>query len=181
MRKARFIPLDRFDDQDPFIRSCDHEGCKSPGEFRAPKSPKSLREYFWFCLDHIREYNKTWDFYKGMSPDQIDESRISDMTWNRPSWPLGSWRSFLESVQYMDGLDPFINMGGRPTPLPKDVQKGLKTLDLSLPITVENLKKKYKSLVKLHHPDLHAGDKLAEERFKEVNEAYQVVKKHLGK
>jgi DnaJ-domain-containing protein 1 len=116
-----------------------------------------------------------------MSPEEIDKSRISDMTWNRPSWPLGNWRSLLESASYFDGLEPFVKKARRTPPLPKDVQKGLDTLGVSLPITIDVLKKKYKTLVKLHHPDLHAGDKKAEERLKAVNEAYQIVKTHLGK
>jgi len=181
MRKVRFIPLENFDRQEPPIRYCDQFGCGAVGEFRAPKSPANLSEYYWFCIDHIREYNKTWDFYKGMSSDEIEKSRVSDITWNRPSWPVGSWRTLLENAQYFDGLEPFLKAASRPPSLPKDVRRCLETLQLTLPLTIEGLKKQYKCLVKLHHPDLHAGDKMAEERLKEVNEAYQVVKKYLTK
>jgi DnaJ-domain-containing protein 1 len=180
MRKPRFIPLESFQTAASHLQLCEQEGCAERGEFRAPKSPQSLRDYYWFCLDHVRDYNKAWDFYRGMSAEEIEASRISDVTWNRPSWPVGSWRTLLENVQCFDGLDPFLKTIIPPPSLPPELQKALKTLELALPLTVETLKKQYKKLVKDSHPDLHAGDKAAEERFKDINGAYQVVKKYLG-
>jgi hypothetical protein len=180
MKKTRFIPLDSSHTQSS-IRYCEREGCGCPGDFRAPKSPYHLREYYWFCLDHVREYNKDWDFYRGMSIQEIEACRNSDMTWNRPSWPVGGWRALLENAQYLDGVDPFLKKSHPVPSLPQEVQKSLGTLDLSLPLTIEALKTQYKKLAKRHHPDLNPGDKQAEERLKAVNHAYQIVKKHLGK
>lgn len=182
MKKTRFIPLDFNQSQPLKLRLCEKDGCECAGEFRAPKNPYSLREYFWFCLDHVREYNKEWDFYRGMSTKEIEASRLSDITWNRPSWPVGGWRALLENAQYCDGIDPFLKTSARTPPpsLPQDVQKALGTLDLIFPLTIESLKTQYKKLAKRHHPDLNAGDKDAEEHLKAVNEAYQIVKKHLA-
>ena len=50
-----------------FFRKCDRIDCNKEGEFRAPKSRILLNEYYFFCLKHIKEYNKSWDFYKGLS------------------------------------------------------------------------------------------------------------------
>ncbi|MBS0272599.1 MAG: J domain-containing protein [Proteobacteria bacterium] len=179
MRKPRFIPLESAFAAAPKIRTCDHEDCECAGDFRAPKSPYRLNEYFWFCLDHVREYNKRWDFYQGMSTEEIEASRISDITWNRPSWPVGGWRTLLESVRYLDGIDPFLKVPPQVPSLPQPVQKAMGVLELALPITLECLKKQYKKLAKRHHPDLNPKDKQAEERLKVINEAYRVVKKHL--
>ncbi|MBY0500785.1 MAG: J domain-containing protein [Alphaproteobacteria bacterium] len=180
MRKTRFVPLGSSSSTAPSMRLCDQQGCELAGEFRAPKSPHQPREYIWFCLDHVREYNKSWDFYKGMSPEEIEASRISDITWNRPSWPVGGWRALIENARYCDGLDPFLKSVSRPPSIPQPIQKALNILELALPLTIETLKKQYKKLVKCYHPDLHSGNKLAEERLKAINEAYQVVKKHLS-
>jgi hypothetical protein len=180
MRKTRFIPLNSYYDTIPEVRLCEQLGCENAGEYRAPKNPHALREYYWFCLDHVREYNKAWDFYRGMSLDEIEASRSSDVTWNRPSWPIGSWHALLENAAYCDGIEPILKGSPRSPALPKPVQKALAVLELVLPLTMELLKKQYKELVKRHHPDLHPGDKLAEERLKAVNEAYQVVKKYLS-
>ena len=180
MRKERFAYQDFAEEIPIKPRLCDQKGCESLGEFRAPKSPGQLREYYWFCLDHVREYNKAWDFYKGMSPAEIEKSRVSDITWNRPSWPVGGWRALFENAQYLDGVEPFLNVKPQQPSVPHKVQKALGVLNLMLPLTLENLKKQYKSLAKRHHPDLNPGDKLAEDRLKDVNEAYQVIKKHLA-
>lgn len=181
MKKSKFPDLD-FTHPSPLSeRPCDQQGCPEKGEFRAPKSPHSLREYYWFCLNHVRDYNKSWDFYRNMTTDEIDASRVSDVTWNRPSWPLGSWRTLFEQAQWLDGLDHFVKGKTPPPALPKEIQKALSTLDLDFPLTLETLKKQYKKLAKSHHPDLHGGDKHAEERLKSINAAYHVVKKYLHK
>ncbi len=181
MKKTRFVPLESTNAKAPNIRLCEKEGCEEIAQFRAPKNPHNLRDYYWFCLDHVREYNKGWDFYKGMSSAEIEASRVSDITWNRPSWPIGGWQTLLENAQFFDGIDPFLKVSPRPPSVPHNVQKSLGILELALPLTLEALKKQYKKLAKRHHPDLNPGDKQAEERLKMINEAYQVVKKYLGK
>jgi hypothetical protein len=179
MRKARHIPLDSHHNASPGLRLCDQEGCGNVGEFKAPKSRHDLREYYFFCMDHVREYNKAWDFYKGMNPEEIEESRNSDITWNRPSWPVGGWRTLLENARYFNGLDSFLKIKKQPTTLPKPVHKALNVLELTYPLTMDILKKQYKKLAKQHHPDLNPNDKRAEERLKVINHSYQVLKKFL--
>ena len=68
----RFKNLDTDSDPQTAARRCDHEGCTNPGEFRAPRSRDTLKTYYWFCLDHVREYNKAWNFYAGMSRDDVE-------------------------------------------------------------------------------------------------------------
>lgn len=50
-----------------------------------------------------------------------------------------------------------------------------KTLGVSKNATQDEIKKAYKRLAKQYHPDRNAGDKKAENRFKEISEAYQVL------
>jgi hypothetical protein len=70
-------------------RRCDKPGCENGGEFRAPKSRQTLRDYYWFCLDHVREYNQAWDFFKDMKPDQIEAYQRATLVGLRPTWKLG--------------------------------------------------------------------------------------------
>ena len=89
MNKFKFdIQKNNLSWEKTHYKKCDSPKCNEKGEFRAPKSRVMLNEYFYFCLDHIKEYNKSWDFYRGMSVEQIEHSMRSDTFWDRPSWPL---------------------------------------------------------------------------------------------
>ena len=72
-----------------YPKICDKEKCNENGVYKAPKSRIKLNEYYYFCLNHVKEYNKSWDFYKGLSVNQIEQSMRKDTVWDRPTWPLG--------------------------------------------------------------------------------------------
>ena len=57
----------------------------------------------------------------------------------------------------------------------------LKSLELKLPINLEEIKKKYKKLVKIFHPDVNDNNKQAEIKFKEINESYKILLKKFVK
>ena len=61
--------------------------------------------------------------------------------------------------------------------LTKKEHQSLIVLDLKIPISVEEIKKKYKKLVKIFHPDVNANNKEAEKKFKEITEAYRILLK----
>ena len=82
-----------------YFRKCDDKDCKKKGECKAPRSRLMLNQYYFFCLEHVKEYNKSWDFYKGLSVNQIENSMREDIIWNRPSWPLkGNPRKIIEQI-----------------------------------------------------------------------------------
>src|SRR3546814_20080544 len=86
--KSRIPPLHDFAPKSE-ARRCDHPGCPGTGEFRAPKSRDRLTDYFWFCLDHVREYNKSWNYYSGLSDNEVERMIRYDTVWQRPTWPMG--------------------------------------------------------------------------------------------
>jgi DnaJ-domain-containing protein 1 len=182
-------------DPDPAApgRGCDVPGCPHDGEYRAPKSRDSLREYFWFCLDHVRAYNAAWDFYKGMSPGQIEAHMRDDTGWQRPTWPLGRLGGGIpEEDLIADRLDILGaaglrqgRNGGRAAgpggqAAPADLRQPLDTLGLEWPVSLDEVKSRYKELAKRNHPDANGGDRAAEERFKTINLAYALVRSHLA-
>ncbi len=167
---------------------CDMPGCGSAGEYRAPKSRTSLTEYLWFCLEHVRAYNATWDFYKGMSPGEIEAQTRADTGWQRPTWPLGSLGARIDDDLLRDPLH-VLNAGlsgHRRTvhpaadAVPAELREPLAALGLDWPLTLDALKQRYKSLAKLHHPDANGGDRAAEERLKTINLAYAAVRERLA-
>jgi DnaJ domain len=161
-------------------------GCGAAGEYRAPKSRRQLNDYWWFCLEHVRAYNSSWDYYKGMSPAQMEAELRADTAWQRPSWPLGR----LGAAAWEDEAlrDPLhILAAGRVNrarphatqKAPSELREPLQTLGLSWPTTMDQLKTRYKELAKQHHPDANGGDRGAEERLKTINLAYATVRSRL--
>ena len=163
--------------------------CGAPGEYRAPKSRTALNDYWWFCLEHVRAYNAGWDFYKGMSPGEIEAQVRADTSWQRPTWPLGRLGARLDSDLLNDRLH-VLNAGRRAAreaeqraraaaDVPSEMREPLATLGLSWPLTLAELKARYKQLAKLHHPDANNGDRAAEERLKTINLAYATLRGRL--
>ena len=166
-------------------RLCDHPGCASGGEYRAPRSRFALDTFFWFCLDHVRLYNAQWNYYAGMSASQIEAEIRNDTVWQRPTWPLGGRAGLRFGTRVRDfGLFGFEDeetgherRDGAAAKRPlTEQERALAIFDLALPLTLVSLKARYKTLVKLHHPDAHGGDKAAEERLKVINQAYSTLK-----
>ncbi len=204
-RVAKISPLPRKTEPRPLKRACDVPGCKETGEHRAPKARDKLDQYYWFCLEHVRDYNAAWNYYAGMSPEEIEAHRRADTTWRRPSWPLGGATSaangkdrprkpirfdlfdgmgILDDIEIQgvnrangrfDGKQKQANGGGG-AKLGEHLRRAFAVLDLEPPIEFKAVKARYKQLVKRHHPDANGGDRAAEERLKTINEAYTVLK-----
>jgi hypothetical protein len=173
-------------------QTCDVPGCNASGEYRAPKSRKTLREYWWFCLEHVRAYNATWDFYKGMTPAQIEAELRADNAWQRPTWPLGHLGTRLDNIVAGDplhvlraGLEADARAEGHrrraAQAAPADIRGPLATLGLDWPLTLSELKTRYKQLAKQHHPDANDGSRDAEERLKAINLAYAALRGRLAR
>ena len=189
MNKFKFdIQKNNLSWEKTHYKKCDSPKCNEKGEYRAPKSRVMLNEYFYFCLDHIKEYNKSWDFYKGMSVEQIENSMRNDTFWDRPSWPLkNSFKNiFDEFNEYVEDFvkndddkinDTYFKNKLLDESLTIEEAKALKELDLKIPISLEKIKKNYKKLVKIFHPDVNGNNKDAEEKFKQINESYKLLLK----
>ena len=172
------------------FRECDHPDCRAPAEYRAPKSRDRLDEYYWFCLEHVREYNKSWNFCDGMNEEQIESEIREDTVWRRPTWPMGSaknekrWR-FVREGDYADSFGSFgsefeaksdtTNSSRAQSDSPE--VRAFRILGLDPTASLSELKTRYKELVKTHHPDRNGGDKVAEERLKDINDAYSTLRK----
>ena len=172
---------------------CDKKNCNLEGIYKAPKSVINLRDYYLFCLKHVKEYNKSWDYYKGMTVNQIEISLRQDVIWGRPSWPTkGSPNYIMNTINNLIDKKDMLYNGNKNgehyvkndilfNNLTLDEQKSIKKLNIKLPITLEKIKSSYKKLVKKYHPDVNQNDINAEKNFKEVNSAYKVLLKTMLK
>lgn len=163
-------------------RRCDWPGCREAAEHRAPRSRRELNRFWWFCLDHVRQYNASWNYYAGMTEQEIEADVRFDTVWQRPSWRMGeSIRTFAFSSAKLHDSFALFEQVGEPKKRPATPEEqALVVLDLRPPVTVAIVKARYKELVKRHHPDANGGAKAAEERFKDINAAYRTVLKSLG-
>ncbi|MBL6927600.1 MAG: J domain-containing protein [Rhodospirillales bacterium] len=173
-------------------RVCDWPGCDEQGEHRAPKSRTHLNEFSFFCLDHIRQFNKSWNYYEGMSEGDIEKEIRKDTIGRRPTWPFGARSAAFRFARGQFGdADTFglfddeddtdgQSAGSRQWAPGSPEESAMVVLDLTAPVTVEDVKTRYKKLVKRHHPDANGGDKAAEERFKQINLAYHTIMQSLS-
>lgn len=202
MARARNNKIIFADSPKPQQRGCEWPGCEEHGDFPAPRSRKALREYRWFCLPHVRQYNASWDYYAGMSAEQIEAHIRADSTWRRPSWRLGTRPAGVNGFVWDGASDPLgliedpglFGTGGRdsqgrtassggakaPPNLTAAQHQAMNVMEVEWPVTLQELHGRYKELVKLHHPDANGGDKLAEERLKSINLAYSALKQYLS-
>jgi curved DNA-binding protein CbpA len=174
--------------------ACQWDGCQEPGTHRAPVGRMREGEYFRFCFDHVREYNKGFNYFSGVSAAEIARFQKEALTGHRPTWSMssnGNARFAPDFAQARSGRagyhnrlrDPFNLLsqqragGPAPAPRAKPLEaKALETLGLDQNATGEAIKSRYKELVKRHHPDANGGDRGSEERFREVIQAYRMLK-----
>ncbi len=157
--------------------ACEWDGCEADGAYPAPASPKRLGERRYFCLEHVRAYNRAWNYYADMTPDQMEQLRRRDTTWQRPTWPFSRG-----NIGRGNAPEPAPGDGKwRRMPTTADERRAAKQLDLALPYTEDSLKACYRALAKAAHPDLNPNEPNAEERFKQLREAYMTLLQPLTK
>jgi hypothetical protein len=167
---------------------CDHPACDAPGEFRAPKTGHRRGgfdgpgEYHWLCLDHVRDFNMGYDYFDGMSQDQVYAAQRPQSGWERET------RAFATSgasptPRWADFSDPLDAIGARfktcvRTPRPdgkplsdRDLEN-LQILGLAQDVDRATLRQRYAELVRKYHPDKNGGDRSHEKMLQRVIDAY---------
>ncbi len=163
----------------PVGKQCDYAGCLHLGDHRAPRSRDQLeqgrQDWLWFCLDHVRDYNAKWNYYQGMSEAQQLEERLSDVVWQRPSWPLGDQGKAKKLYQEFDDPLGVFEKQTRPTQRqrPSNQQyQDMELLGLTDGFSADDLTKAYRYLAKKYHPDTNK-DPDALEKFRTIKDAYE--------
>lgn len=168
---------------------CEWPGCTSPASHRAPKGRGKEGEYYNYCLAHVREYNKSYNYFTGMDDGDVIDYQKSAMTGHRPTWSMGANSSARSSKnagdkpaapEFDDPFDVLREMGGVPVqpkkPIRNAERKALQSLGLDETATPEEAKAQFKLMVKRHHPDANKGAKGKEEKLREIIQAYDYLK-----
>jgi DnaJ domain len=179
------------------LPDCQWPGCDASATHRAPKGRLRAAEYWQFCLEHVREYNNSYNFFAGMSEDAVAQYQKDALTGHRPTWKMGSLggkratkrgrAKFRESGVEAD--DPFSLFGdasprrpSRARPPAEDrkifnaQRRALDVLGLEADAQRADIKAKFKLLVKRHHPDANGGDRGSEDQLREIIQAYNYLK-----
>lgn len=168
---------------EPSGHRCNWAGCMNAGDFRAPRSRKNLREYQWFCEEHIAQFNKNWNYFEGMGEDEIYAFQRDATTGHRPTWRMdqlgGNPTAKLEEAfgrMFGDGGASFRAAAAKP--ISARDKDALAVLDLEHPSDKRKIKSQYRELVKKYHPDVNRGSMQAEETFKKITRAYHHLIAH---
>lgn len=180
-----------FADEDykrPVDRHCDMPGCPADAPHKAPKH-RGLNDYYWFCFDHVQEYNKAWDFFSGMNQNDIEDQIRKSFLWDRPTKRFDTgdmheklYRKAWQERNFSEDSPPGGQKGNgfrfspdAPMQATPEVQ-AMAIMGLEPPLDIKIIKSRYKELAKKYHPDLNPNDKRAEEMIKTVNMSYTILK-----
>ena len=141
------------------IRTCDQAGCGQPGDYPAPKAPNSDAKW-WFCAEHVAEYNKGWDYFAGLSDEEAFARAQAEARTASGFRQSGHW-------QWTSGGDDGLTPAER---------SALRALDLEMDASSDDIKKRYRELAKQFHPDVNIGDAEALAKFQAVQSAYDALK-----
>ncbi|AGH48867.1 MULTISPECIES: J domain-containing protein [Sphingomonadales] len=170
-------------------RPCAHPGCMEPGEFRVPGITRpgfdGPGEWRWMCLDHVRAFNAGYNFFDGMTADEIENAQRPFAGWERET------RAFSTSAagagpRWADFVDPLDAIGARYAearaarpdgrPLGEGDRRALQVLGLKADADLKAIRKRYTELVRRYHPDRNGGDRRHEKALQDVISAYTHLK-----
>ena len=167
---------------------CEWVGCREKATHRAPKGRGREKDYWRYCLGHVREYNQNYNFFAGMNDAAVMAYQKDALTGHRPTWKMGTGKGHARpDLNSFDArVDPFSLFGegvraeqearAEARPVRNAERKALDTLGLDAGATTVEVKARFKELVKRHHPDANGGDRSTEDRLVEVIQAYNYLK-----
>jgi DnaJ-domain-containing protein 1 len=150
-----------------------------PANFDGPGSWRFL------CLDHVREHNARYNFFEGMSADEITRAQHPLAGWDRASRsfaangadPPPRWSDFADPLDVISMRFGPVRDAAKPSHFSKPERRALSVLGLGEDADRHQLRQRYSNLVRRYHPDKNGGDRSHERLLGEVIEAYQLLRK----
>tara|TARA_B100001996_G_scaffold103910_1_gene78132 strand:- start:378 stop:893 length:516 start_codon:yes stop_codon:yes gene_type:complete len=158
---------------------CDWNNCFNIGEYKAPVEKDNSKKYRLLCLNHVKEFNKNWNYFSGMNDDQILEFLKSDVTWHKPTQSFTSSDNFFKILwnnTLNDEIDTSKFKNINQFKFNNNDIKAFSILGISVGLKWSKIQDKFKKLVKKFHPDMNSGNKNYEEKLKVITLAYTQLK-----
>ena len=161
---------------------CEWENCEEIGDFKAPIERDNSKNHRWLCKEHVKLFNKSWDYFDGMNQSEIENFLKSDITWHRPTQKFASSDNFF-NILWNNALSDkykFFNVKSslhiNQAKLSEKDKDAFKLMDLDFNSDWPAVQKKFKTLVKKFHPDRNSGNKEFEDKLKKITMAYSHLK-----
>ena len=162
---------------------CEWEKCSENGKFKAPTEKDNSKKFKWLCENHIKLFNNNWNYFEGMSQNEIENFLKSDVTWHRPTQTFGSSDNFF-NILWNNALNDKFKIFKQENNSNTNNFKKLSEKDRDAFIIMgleyssdwPTIQKKFKTLVKKFHPDKNAGNKQFEDKLKKITLAYSHLK-----
>jgi len=162
---------------------CEWKNCKEVGEYKAPAEKDNSKNFKWLCKNHIKLFNTTWNYFEGMSQNEIENFIKSDITWHRPTQKFGSSDNFF-NILWNNALNDNFNLfkgekifkDSKYNRLNEKDKDAFRIMGLEINAEWLIIQKKFKTLVKKFHPDRNAGNKQFEDKLKKITLAYSHLK-----
>jgi len=165
---------------------CEWEKCSENGTFKAPTEKDNSKNFKWLCENHIKLFNNNWNYFEGMSQNEIENFLKSDVTWHRPTQSFGSSDNFFNILWNNALSDKFKifkqeNNGNTYNikKLSENDREAFIIMGLEYSADWPTIQKKFKTLVKKFHPDKNAGSKQFEDKLIKITLAYSHLKKFM--
>ena len=160
---------------------CSDPGCKEAGLYPAPKSRDNLREYLYFCINCIKQFNKSWNYFDGLDEKELEVEIRKSVTWDRPSWKFGTKNlnhDFEEAFRVFNGQKKSI----KEKVIDKKLESCFKVLGLNSNSNLREVKSTYKILAKKWHPDVQdQKSSKNKDKFINITNAYKTILKSFTK
>ena len=167
---------------------CEWDKCKENGKFKAPGEKDNIKNFKWLCEEHIKQFNNNWNYFEGMSQNEIESFIKSDLTWHRPTQKFGTADNFFNILWnnalgdkfsfFKDNEKEYKNKNRKLTEKDRDA---FKIMEIEYNADWTSIQKKFKTLVKKFHPDKHSGNKQYENKLKKITMAYTHLKMMISK
>jgi len=180
--------------------TCNWRDCDRSGEHKAPRGRAQEGEYYHFCVNHVRQYNKQYNYFSGMSDEEFIDFQKSAATGHRPTWDIGQNTEDGETADASARVRGKAYSLGRGNDDPHGIfeektssktkrkpakarpvrnmeRKSLEVMNLNAGASKDEISARFKELVKRHHPDINPGDKGSEDKLREVIQAHNYLRK----
>ena len=155
---------------------CAFLNCKEEGIYPAPRSRKDINSYRYYCIEHIRDFNKSWNFFEGLTEEEFENEIRKSTTWDRPSWKFGTSNHNKKINDPFNLFNDIEDTNLSKKTVNSKLLSSWKLLELNPTTNIEEVKKKYKSLAKKWHPDKNLKLKdNASDMFVKITNAYKKI------